>query len=68
MRYWSEQSNQIEVRFVKTLYFGHAKGADVSKGILDTIQEEGYQIPLPGLLSISSDGPNVNKKFLDTDQ
>ena len=29
--------------------------------ILDTLQEEGYQLPLAQLISLGSDGPNVNK-------
>ena len=38
--------------------FEHAKGADVSKAILEN---SGFELPLNQLISIGSDGPNVNK-------
>ena len=49
------------VQFLKLLMFGHAKGKDVFAAILETVQEEGYQLPLAQLISLGSDGPNVNK-------
>lgn len=61
VRYWSEEKGEICVRFLQTLFFGHAKGSDVAEQILETLQEAGYQLPLSRLLSLSSDGPNVNK-------
>ena len=61
VRYWSEEKNEISVRFLKTLFFGHAKGHDVEKQIVDMLVETGFQFPLSGLISLSSDGPNVNK-------
>ena len=61
LRYWCETSGEIRVRFLKALMFVHAKGKDVSMTILDTLQEEGYQLPLAQLISLGSDGPNVNK-------
>ena len=41
--------------------FGHAKGKDVAAAILDTLLEEGFHLPLAQLISLRSDGPNVNK-------
>ena len=61
LRYWSETAGEIRVRYLKALIFGHAKGKDVSMAILDTLQEEGYQLSLAQLISLGSDGPNVNK-------
>jgi hypothetical protein len=61
LRYWSEAAGEIRVQFLKALMFGHAKGKDVSIAILETLQEEGYQLPLAQLISLGSDGPNVNK-------
>ena len=61
LRYWSETAGEIRVQFLKALMFGHAKGKDVSMAILGTLQEEGYQLPLAQLISLGSDGPNVNK-------
>jgi hypothetical protein len=61
LRYWSEDTGQICVQFLKSLMFGHAKGKDVAAAILETLNEEGFQLPLKQLLSLGSDGPNVNK-------
>lgn len=61
LRYWSETAGEIRVQFLKALMFGHAKGKDVSIAILDTLQEEGCQLPLAQLISLGSDGPNLNK-------
>ena len=58
---WSEEKNEISVRFLKTLFFGHVKGYDVAKKIVDMLEETGFQLPLSGLISLSSDWPNVNK-------
>ena len=66
VRYWSEEKNEVSVRFLQTLFFGHAKGHDVGMKIVDTLQEVGYQLPLSGLISLSSDGPNVNKTIWNT--
>ena len=46
MRYWSEEKNEVSVRFLQTLFFGRAKGHDVGMKIEDTLQEVGYQLPL----------------------
>ena len=46
--YWSEEKNEIS-------------GHDVAKKIVDVLEERGFQLPLSGLISLSSDGPNVNK-------
>ena len=51
---------KLQVKF-EALMFGHAKEKDVSMAILATLQEEGYQLPLVQLISLGSDGPNVNK-------
>ena len=61
VRYWSEAKGEVVVQFLKAIMFGHAKGDTVSKAILDALQEAGYQVPLSKLLSLGSDGPNVNK-------
>ena len=49
------------VQFLKTLFFKHAFGNDVAQQILQTLQEDEYQIPLSKFLNIGSDGPIVNK-------
>ena len=51
---------------MQTLFFGHAKGHDVATKIVEILQETGCQLPLSGLISLSSDGPNVNKTIWST--
>ncbi|KAG1669721.1 Transmembrane and coiled-coil domains protein 1 [Nymphon striatum] len=58
IRFWSEE---ISVRVLQTLFFGHAKGKDVAKKIVDPLPKAGYLLPLSRLMSLSSGGPNVNK-------
>jgi len=41
--------------------FGHAKRTDVSKAILDALENSGFELPSNQLLRICSDGPKVNK-------
>ena len=59
VRYFSETKGEIKVTFLKALVFGHAFGEKVGDELLKTLEELG--LPLKLLLSISSDGPNVNK-------
>ena len=61
LRYWSVERGEVVVQFLKAIFFKHALGSDVAKQILETLQEDQYQIPLSKFLNIGSDGPNVNK-------
>ena len=46
LRYWLEGKNEVVVRFLQTLFIGHAKGKDVANQIVDILQDLGYQLPL----------------------
>ena len=59
MRYFSDTDGKVKARFLKALVFGHAFVETVADKLQRTLQELG--LPLKNLLSISSDGPNVNK-------
>ena len=59
VRYFSDTDGKVKVRFLKALVFGHAFAETVADELWRTLQELG--LPLKNLLSISSDGPNVNK-------
>ena len=61
VRFWNERKGEISTLFLKSLMFGHARGETVSEAILETLSEEGYELPLKQLVSLGSDGPNVNK-------
>ena len=61
LKYWSVKKGEVVVQFLKALFFKHAFGNDVAQHILQTLQEDEYQIPLSKFLNIGWDGPNVNK-------
>ena len=46
-------------RFYTALMFGHAEGAKVAAAMVDKLEED--KVNLSSLLTLSSDGPNVNK-------
>ena len=54
MRYYLDNHNEVRVRFLKAAVFGHAYAESVANELCETL-------PLKCLLSLSSDGPNVNK-------
>ena len=49
---------EIVVYFLSASFFNHAKAVDVACALLDTLNQPDYKLDL---LSLSSDGPNVNK-------
>ena len=59
MRYHSDNHNEVRVRFLKAAVFGHAYAESVANELCETLQK--FSLPLKYLLSLSSDGPNVNK-------
>ena len=59
MRYYSDDHNEVRMRFLKAAVFGHASAESVANELCETLQK--FSLPLKCLLSLSSDGPNVNK-------
>ena len=59
LSYFSDTDGKVKVRVLKAVVFGHAFAETVTDELQTTLQELG--LPLKNLLSISSDGPNVNK-------
>ena len=59
VRYYSDNHNEVRVRFLKAAVFGHAYAESVANELCETLQK--FSLPLKYLLSLSSDGPNVNK-------
>ena len=59
MRYYSDNHNEVRVRFLKGAVFGHAYAESVANELCETLQK--FSLPLKYLLSLSSDEPNVNK-------
>ena len=60
VRFHCERTGQVEARFIRSMCFGHAFGDNVASTIEKVPGE--LQLPLSNLLSISTDGPNVNKR------
>ena len=59
LRYYSDNHNEVRVRFLKVAVFGHAYAESVANELCETLQK--FSLPLEYLLLLSSDGPNVNK-------
>ena len=64
MRYYSDNHNEVRVRFLKAAVFGHAYAESVANELCETLQQ--LSLPLKYLLPLSSDGPNVNKAIKTT--
>ena len=58
LRYWNDNGNVVST-FYRSTMLGHARGKDVATRILSLLREDGLN--LDQLVSLSSDGPNVNK-------
>ena len=58
-RFWSEEQNEVVRRFYTALMFGHAQGAKVAAVMVDKLEKD--KVNLSSILTLSSDGPNVNK-------
>jgi len=59
IRYWSPVHNEVWIRYYTSQFFGHAEGATVASAIMSTFRSD--DVPLTQLLTLGSDGPNVNK-------
>lgn len=59
IRYWSPVHNEVWIRYYTSEFFGHAEGATVASAIMSTFRSD--DVPLTQLLTLGSDGPNVNK-------
>jgi hypothetical protein len=64
VRYWSTSDGRVQRKFLEAFHFGHAKGQSVAAEILGTLEK--HSLPLDRLISLSSDGPNVNKTIWTT--
>lgn len=62
VRFWSSKVDEVVSCHLESFYMGHATAEDVKNTILKAINNA--HLPLAKLISITSDGPNVNKKAL----
>lgn len=61
VRFYDVLRHQVTVRYLTSLFLGHATAQIVSDGLIKTLRER--QLPLSLMLFLSSDGPNVNKSI-----
>ena len=60
IRYWNADVSMVETRYLKSEFMGGAK----AEQILETFESGIAKLKAEELLQLSSDGPNVNLKFL----
>lgn len=63
-RYWSPTENEVVRRFYSALFFWHAEGEKVGNSIISKLEED--KVDTKSILTLSSDGPNVNKTIFRT--
>ena len=61
VQYWSSYGNEIQSRLLCTSFMGHAKSDDLCRKIMSAIEQN--HLPLEELITLGSDGPNVNKSI-----
>ncbi len=59
IRYWSVAQNQVTSRHLKTYLMGHATGHILAEKLLQALTDSSLSVSM--LLTLGSDGPNVNK-------
>ena len=59
VRYWSHITHEVVLKFMKVISLDHATGNAPFLEITNGLQNE--RVPISKLLSLASDGPNVNK-------
>lgn len=61
VRFYDASKRQVVVRYLTSIFLGHADALSVSRGIVKVLRDK--SMPLSLLLFVSSDGPNVNKSI-----
>ena len=59
IRYWSPVHNEMLISYYSSDFFGHAEGATVANAIMSAFTND--NVPVPELLTLGSDGTNVNE-------
>ena len=61
VRFWDSSVNKVSTRYVNSGFLGKSSAVDV----LQKFEDASFELPKQKCIQISSDGPNVNLKFLD---
>lgn len=59
LRFWSQQTDDVCVRHLQTLFMGHATAKDLARNIITLLSSS--NLSTSSLLMLGSYGPNVNK-------
>ena len=62
VQFWSDIHNEVKVKYLTSIMFGHAKAVEVVTEIMQVL--ENLSLPFKLMLSLGMDGPNVNKSIL----
>lgn len=60
IRYWDEQSQQVNTRYFTSVFLNHTTAEDLKEGLKDALLNLGWTT----MIQLSMDGPNVNFKTL----
>ena len=61
VRFWDSNVNKVSTRYVNIEFLGKSSAGDV----LQKFEDAYFELPKQKCIQISSDGPNVNLKFLN---
>ena len=61
IRFWDEDNKKVDTRYFDSLFHNGATATDIQEAFMSGIKE----LDKNNFLQISSDGPNVNLKFLE---
>lgn len=62
VRFWDTSKNEINTRYLTSVFLGHAKASDLLDSFTGSIS--GLGMSLKKIMQMETDGPNVNLKFL----
>ena len=61
IRFWDEDNKKVDTRYFDSSFHNGATATDIQEAFMSGIKE----LDKNNFLQISSDGPNVNSKFLE---
>ena len=61
IRFWDEDNKKVDTRYFDSSFHNEATATDIQEAFMSGIKE----LDKNNFLQISSDGPNVNLKFLE---
>ena len=59
--FWDSSVNKVSKQYVRSEFLGKSSAVHV----LEKFEDASFELPKQKCIQISSDGPNVNLKFLD---